>query len=118
MQSSTTATAGNFFHVAGARGTGKSNPVKALLALDLRLTVPVLHTARSHDRWLALTTANVECNLPEPGVMGFKTPRVRSSRLLLVPASAETRGLGTKAFANFFPGAAHKTSCDRPRGRP
>ena len=51
---------------------------------------------------LAINSADDERNPPELGIMERELPRVKSARLLLIPASAETRGHGTTAIAKFY----------------
>lgn len=51
---------------------------------------------------LAINSADDERNPPELGVMEREMQRVRNGTLMLIPASAETRGHGTTAFAKFW----------------
>jgi homoserine O-acetyltransferase/O-succinyltransferase len=51
---------------------------------------------------LAINSADDERNPPETGVTEAAIKRVKNARLLLIPASAETRGHGTTAFAKFY----------------
>ncbi len=51
---------------------------------------------------LAINSADDERNPPETGLMEQALKRVRNARLLLIPASAETRGHGTTANAAFW----------------
>ena len=51
---------------------------------------------------LAINSADDERNPPELGVMEREMQRVRNGTLMIIPASAETRGHGTTAFAKFW----------------
>jgi homoserine O-acetyltransferase len=51
---------------------------------------------------LAINAADDERNPPETGVMEQAMKRVKNGKLLLIPASDDTRGHGTTAFAKFF----------------
>jgi homoserine O-acetyltransferase len=51
---------------------------------------------------LAINSADDERNPPETGLMEQALKRIRNARLLLIPASAETRGHGTTANAAFW----------------
>jgi len=51
---------------------------------------------------LAINAADDERNPPELGIMEREMQRVRNGTLLMIPASAETRGHGTTAFAKFW----------------
>ena len=51
---------------------------------------------------LAINAADDERNPPELGLMEAQMQRVRNGTLLLIPASAETRGHGTTALARFW----------------
>jgi homoserine O-acetyltransferase len=51
---------------------------------------------------LAINSADDERNPPELGIMERELARVRNGTLLLIPASTETRGHGTTAFAKFW----------------
>ncbi len=57
-----------------------------------RITAPVL----------AINSADDERNPPETGLMAQALTQVKTGRLLLIPASAETKGHGTTAFAKFW----------------
>jgi homoserine O-acetyltransferase/O-succinyltransferase len=57
-----------------------------------RITVPLL----------AINSADDERNPPETGIMERELKRVRNGRLLLIPASTETRGHGTTGMAKFW----------------
>jgi homoserine O-acetyltransferase/O-succinyltransferase len=51
---------------------------------------------------LAINAADDERYPPETGVMEREMKRVKSGRLLLIPASEETRGHGTTGMAKFY----------------
>jgi homoserine O-acetyltransferase len=51
---------------------------------------------------LAITSADDERNPPELKIMERELARVKNARLFLIPASDETRGHGTTAFAKFW----------------
>ena len=51
---------------------------------------------------LAINSADDERNPPETGIMERELKRVKGGRLLLIPASEETRGHGTTAMAKFW----------------
>ncbi len=51
---------------------------------------------------LAINSADDERNPPELGVMERELQRVRNGTLMIIPASAETRGHGTTALAKFW----------------
>ena len=51
---------------------------------------------------LAINSADDERNPPETGVTARALAKVPGARLLLIPASAETRGHGTTGFARFW----------------
>ncbi|HEX2944219.1 MAG TPA: alpha/beta fold hydrolase [Rhodopila sp.] len=51
---------------------------------------------------LAINSADDERNPPETGVMAEAMTHVRNGHLLLIPASAETRGHGTTMMARFW----------------
>ena len=51
---------------------------------------------------LAINSADDERNPPELGIMERELKRVKDSRLLLIPASEETRGHGTTGMAKFW----------------
>ena len=51
---------------------------------------------------LAINSADDERNPPETGVMLSALKRVKNAHLLLIPASADTHGHGTTAFAKFW----------------
>lgn len=51
---------------------------------------------------LAINSADDERNPPETGIMERELKRVKNARLLLIPASEETRGHGTVFMAKFW----------------
>jgi homoserine O-acetyltransferase len=51
---------------------------------------------------LAINSADDERNPPELGIMERALKRMKSARLLIIPASEETRGHGTTAIAKFY----------------
>lgn len=51
---------------------------------------------------LAINSADDERNPPQTGLMDQAMKRIRNGRLLLIPASAETRGHGTTGMARFW----------------
>jgi len=51
---------------------------------------------------LVINAADDERNPPETGVTEAALKRVKNAQLLLIPASADTRGHGTTAFAKFY----------------
>ncbi|MCP3387439.1 alpha/beta fold hydrolase [Bradyrhizobium sp. CCGB12] len=51
---------------------------------------------------LLINSADDERNPPETGVTGAAMKRVKNGRLLLIPASTETRGHGTTGNAKFY----------------
>ncbi len=53
---------------------------------------------------LAINSADDERNPPETGIMDKYLAQVKGARLLLVPASTETRGHGTLVMAKFYAG--------------
>src|SRR5579859_7738635 len=53
---------------------------------------------------LAINSADDERNPPETGIMDLYLKQVKNAKLLLVPASTETRGHGTLVMAKFYAG--------------
>ena len=53
-------------------------------------------------RVLAINSADDERNPPETGIMDQYLKQVKNAKLLLVPASTETRGHGTLVMAKFY----------------
>ena len=51
---------------------------------------------------LVINAADDERNPPETGITEAALKRVKNAQLLLIPASADTRGHGTTAFAKFY----------------
>jgi homoserine O-acetyltransferase/O-succinyltransferase len=51
---------------------------------------------------LAINAADDERNPPEFGIMERELKRIKNARLLLIPASTETRGHGTTGMAKFY----------------
>ncbi len=51
---------------------------------------------------LAINSADDERNPPEFGIMERELKRIKNARLLLIPASTETRGHGTTGMAKFY----------------
>jgi homoserine O-acetyltransferase len=51
---------------------------------------------------LAINAADDERNPPETGIMERELKRVKNGRLLLIPASEESRGHGTTGMAKFY----------------
>ena len=51
---------------------------------------------------LSINSADDERNPPETGVLERELKRVKNARLLLIPASADTRGHGTLGMAKFW----------------
>ena len=51
---------------------------------------------------LAINSADDERNPPETGLTAAAVQRLKNGRLLLIPASAETRGHGTTSMARFW----------------
>lgn len=58
--------------------------------------------ARIEASLLAINAADDERNPPELGIMERELARVKGARLLLIPASEETRGHGTTGMAKFY----------------
>jgi homoserine O-acetyltransferase/O-succinyltransferase len=51
---------------------------------------------------LAINSADDERNPPETGIMEREMKRLKSGRLVLIPAGTETSGHGTTGFARFY----------------
>ena len=69
---------------------------------------------------LAINSADDERNPPELGIMERELKRLKNGRLLLIPASDETRGHGTTGMARFWKAqlqAFMQTVPPRPPGR-
>jgi len=67
---------------------------------------------------LAINAADDERNPPELGILERELPRVKGGRLLLIPASADTRGHGTTGFAKFYKQALQELMQGAPRLSP
>ena len=65
---------------------------------------------------LAINAADDERNPPETGLMQAAIARIPTARLLLIPASVETRGHGTTGNAAFLAEALRGFLADVPRG--
>jgi homoserine O-acetyltransferase len=64
---------------------------------------------------LAINSADDERNPPETGLMAQAMRQVKGGRLLLIPASAETRGHGTTMLAKFYQQALESFLVALPR---
>ncbi|WP_225768427.1 alpha/beta fold hydrolase [Inquilinus sp. Marseille-Q2685] len=64
---------------------------------------------------LAINSADDERNPPETGVMEEALKRIPTARLVLIPASAETRGHGTTGMAKFWAEALRSFLQSAPR---
>jgi homoserine O-acetyltransferase len=67
---------------------------------------------------LAINAADDERNPPELGLMDREMARVRNGKLLMIPASPDTRGHGTTGFARFYQQALADLLKSAPRARP
>ena len=65
---------------------------------------------------LAINSADDERNPPETGIMDRELKKVKNARLLLIPASADTRGHGTTSLAKFWGGELAAVLAAAPRG--
>jgi homoserine O-acetyltransferase len=63
---------------------------------------PEPELARIQAALLAINAADDERNPPETGVMQRALAQVKNGKLLLIPASEQTRGHGTTGFAKFW----------------
>ena len=63
---------------------------------------PSTGLARIKARLLAINAADDERNPPETGLMEAAMKQIANGRLLLIPASADTRGHGTTGMAKFY----------------
>ena len=63
---------------------------------------PAPRLDRIRARVLAINSADDERNPPETGIMERELKRIPNARLLLIPASAATRGHGTTGMARFW----------------
>ena len=57
---------------------------------------------RIESQVLVINSADDERNPPETGLLDQALKRVKNGHLLLIPASAETRGHGTTGIAKFW----------------
>ena len=64
---------------------------------------------------LAINAADDERNPPELGIMDREMARVKGGKLLMIPASADTRGHGTTGFAKFYKAALAELLRTAPR---
>jgi homoserine O-acetyltransferase len=67
---------------------------------------------------LAINSADDERNPPETGIMERELKRIKSARLLLVPASEDTRGHLTVGFAKFWKQQLAQVLEETPRRMP
>ena len=67
---------------------------------------------------LAINAADDERNPPELGIMDREMARVRGGKLMMIPASADTRGHGTTALAKFYKAALADLLTTAPRLSP
>jgi hypothetical protein len=129
-----------FYGIATAGGTlayQKSAPTReaADKLLDERLAAPF--TADANDilyQWassgdydpspgleriqatvLAINSADDERNPPETGIMDRELKRIKNARLFLIPASEDTRGHVTAAFAKFWKQQVQELLATAPR---
>jgi homoserine O-acetyltransferase len=63
---------------------------------------PSVGLERIQAALLAINSADDERNPPETGIMDRGLKRVKNGKLLLIPASADTRGHGTTGMARFW----------------
>lgn len=64
---------------------------------------------------LAINAADDERNPPETGLMVEALKRVKNGKLLLIPASPETRGHGTTGFAKFYAESLREVLATAPK---
>jgi homoserine O-acetyltransferase len=64
---------------------------------------------------LAINAADDERNPPELGIMERELKRIKNARLLLIPASEETRGHGTTASAKWYKKELQELLASTPR---
>lgn len=76
---------------------------------------PSPHLGRITARVLAINSADDERNPPETGLTEAAIARIPHARLLLIPASAETRGHGTTADARWYAQALGEWLAGVPR---
>ncbi len=66
-------------------------------------------------RVLVINSADDERNPPETGLLDKAMKRVKNGKVLLIPASAETRGHGTTAMARFWKAELQEMLNSTPR---
>jgi homoserine O-acetyltransferase len=64
---------------------------------------------------LAINAADDERNPPELGIIERELKRIPKARLLLIPASAETRGHGTTGLAKFWKASLQELLASTPK---
>jgi homoserine O-acetyltransferase len=64
---------------------------------------------------LAINSADDERNPPETGIMERELKRVKNGKLLVIPASADTRGHGTTGMAKFWKAELQKFLATVPK---
>jgi homoserine O-acetyltransferase len=64
---------------------------------------------------LAINAADDERNPPELGIMERELKRIKNARLLLIPASTETRGHGTTGMAKFYKQQVQELLANTPK---
>jgi len=77
---------------------------------------PAPHLGRIRTAVLAINAADDERNPPETGLMQAALAEIPGARLLLIPATPETRGHGTTGSAVFWAGALRGFLDEVPRG--
>lgn len=70
---------------------------------------------RIQARVLAINSADDERNPPELGIMERELKRIGNTKLLVIPASEETRGHGTTGMAKFYKQELHELLRTAPR---
>jgi homoserine O-acetyltransferase len=63
---------------------------------------PSLGLERIQATVLAINSADDERNPPETGIMERELKRIKNAKLMMIPASEDTRGHGTTFFAKFW----------------
>ena len=79
---------------------------------------PAAQLERITGTLLAINAADDERNPPELGIYERELPRIKGGRLLLIAASADTRGHGTTGFAKFYKDALQQLLQTAPRLAP
>ena len=79
---------------------------------------PAAQLERITGTLLAINAADDERNPPELGIYERELPRIKGGRLLLIAASADTRGHGTTGFAKFYKDALQQLLQTAPRLQP